>query len=352
MGNYNLPTNSGQLIGLGTKMVEGMTALSGPLNLTLITTAQMQANLTAFSTQDGAFNAARSARQTASDGYATALAAVYDWLMGVSNTLATHWGTRWNTQWAQAGFINNTTAIPAKVEDRLGLALALVNFFTNNPGYEVASLNQTAAYGTTLRTTALNAQAAVTAAAVAINSIGALWQSAYDTLVQGMRALLDNLRNVLAADDPRWLSFGLQMPSAITTPGQPVNLTAHLDDTGAIVVQCDAVPLATRYRWRMLLVGLQQDYKLAASTTGPIGSIAGVPPGQTAKIIVQAVNGSLQGVASDAVELAMPPAKAAEVRQPAVEKPAAKKELANGDGHGHRNGNGNGNGHLAVSRMG
>ena len=77
----------------------------------------MQANLTAFSTQDGAFNAARSARQTASDGYGTALAAVYDWLMGVSNTLATHWGTRWNTQWAQAGFINNTTAIPAKIEE-------------------------------------------------------------------------------------------------------------------------------------------------------------------------------------------------------------------------------------------
>src|SRR5439155_24719002 len=107
---------------------------------------------------------------------------------------------------------------------------------------------------------------------------------------------LDNLRNVLASDDTRWLSFGLQMPATITTPGQPVNLSAHLDDTGAIVVQCDAVPLTTRYRWRMLLVGLQQDYQLAASTPWPIGSIAGVPPGQTAQIIVQAVNNGLQGV--------------------------------------------------------
>ena len=265
---------------------------------------------------------------------------------GVSNTLATHWGTRWNTQWAQAGFINNTTAIPAKIEDRLGLVLSLVGFFTKNPGYEVPTLNQTAAFGTTLRTTALNAQAAVMAATVAINHISALWQTAYDALVKGMRALLDNLRNVLAKDDPRWLSFGLQMPLRITTPGQPVNLTAHLDNTGAIVVQCDAVHLATRYRWRMLLVGLQQDYALAASTTGPIGAIAGVPPGQTAQIIVQAVNEGLQGVASEPVVFAMPPAKAAEPGQAAAVEEPREKEFANG------NGNGNGSGHLAVSRRG
>ncbi len=88
-----------------------------------------------------------------------------------------------------------------------------------------------------------------------INNLSAAWQAAYDVLVKGMRALLDNLRNVLGPDDTRWLSFGLQMPSTVTTPGQPVNLTGNLDDTGAIVVQCDAVPLATRYRWRMLLVG-------------------------------------------------------------------------------------------------
>ncbi len=170
-------------------MAVGMTEFSTVLKLTLIPTAQMQANLTAFANQDAAFNAARSAQQTASDAYQPALAAVYEWLLGVSNTLATRFGTRWSREWAQAGFNNNTTAIPSKVEDRLSLVLALVDFFTKNPSYEVPSMNQTAAYGTTLRTTALNAQAAVTAAAVNINSISATWQTAYDTLVKGMRAL-------------------------------------------------------------------------------------------------------------------------------------------------------------------
>ena len=75
---------------------------------------------------------------------------------------------------------------------------------------------------------------------------------------------------------------------------------------------------------------------------------SGVPPGQTAKIIVQAVNGSLQGVASDRVELTMTAVRAAEAKQAvAAEKPAAKGP-ANGNGHGHSNGNGQ----MAASRLG
>ena len=68
-----------------------------------------------------------------------------------------------------------------------------------------------------------------------------------------------------------------------------MHLTAHTDDTGAVVVQCDAVPLATRYRWRMLIVGVQTEYQLAASTTEPLASIGDVAAGQTVQIIVQAV---------------------------------------------------------------
>lgn len=73
-----------------------------PLGITLITTAKCKANLAAFVQQDGLYNAARIARQTA----------IYDWELGVSNTFATNFGTRWNTQWAQGGFINYTTEIP------------------------------------------------------------------------------------------------------------------------------------------------------------------------------------------------------------------------------------------------
>jgi hypothetical protein len=332
MGSNILPTNSGQLIGLGVKMQAGIVSLGTTLKLSLVSAEQFEADLNAFITQDGAFNAQRSARQAASGAFQGSIASVYSWLLGVSNTLATAWGTRWSTQWAQAGFINNTTGIPAKTEDRLGLLLALVKFFTANPSYEVPSQNQTAAYGTTLRTAALSAQTALTAATVTLNTIGDAWTQAYNTLIADMNALIANLNVVLAGTDSRWLSFGLQMPASITTPGQPVNVAAHLDATGAIVVQCDPVPLATRYRFRTMLIGVQQDYVLAASSKAPLGSLGSILPGQTVQIIVQAVNANLQGVASEPIVFTVP-------------LPVSDAAVPNQHGVLSSNGNGNGNGH-------
>ena len=129
--------------------------------------------------------------------------------------------------------------------------------------------------------------------------------TAYETLVAGMRALISNLQRKLGPDDPRWLAFGLNQPGMNQTPGQPVNVTAHLE-SGNIIVTCDAVPLATRYRWRMLLVGVQTEYVLAARSVDPMGMIKNVLPGQRVKIIVQAVNVDLQGVASEPIEFTMP----------------------------------------------
>lgn len=96
------------------------------------------------------------------------------------------------------------------------------------------------------------------------------------------------------------------MPATNTTPGKPVNLTATTDELGAIVVQCNPTPLAMRYRWRMLLVGVETDYRLVARSADPIGNIPGVMPGQKVQIIVQAVNDGLQGMASDPLVFTVP----------------------------------------------
>ena len=345
MAQNTLPTNGGQLIGLGIKMHAGVVAIGPAVPVTMVNAAQIQTVLDAFIAADGAFNAARSARQAASDTYQAACGAIYDWLLAVRKVLAVQFGDRWSTQWAQAGFTNSTTAIPARVEDRIALVLALVNFFLANPSYEAASLEVTAAEGTTLRNAALSAQQVLATAAVSLKTLGDSWTTAYDKLTTVMRRLIKNLDGMLKADDPRWEQFGLNMPAAPTAPGQPVNLTAHTDDTGAIVVQCDAVPLATRYRWRMMRVGVEKDYQLAASSPVPIGTIAGVEPGQLVQIIVQAVNGSQQGVASEPLNFRMPPAEAA------APKPAAETQAPGaGDGHSTPAGNGNGRRHRVTSR--
>lgn len=334
--NYDLPTIATLLIALATKNVAGMKAYAVALAIKLITLAECEANLAAFVLQNGLYNAARSTEQNASDAYQATLPPIYDWLLGVSNSLATRLGTRWSTLWAQAGFINHSTAVPTKIEDRISLVLALVDFFTANPGYEVANMNQTAAYGKMLRDAAVDKQGKLAEATINLNNVGTAWDGAYNTLRGGMRSLLRNLSDVLAKDDPRWLAFGFDMPSAETTPGQPLNVIVHLDETGTPIVQCDRVPLATRYRFRRMIVGVETDYVLAASSLEPIGSIKDVLPGQTVQIIVQAVNGRLQGVASDPIQFTIPVVSKDVVLKPA--KTSASREVANGSANGHANG--------------
>ena len=201
MGQNSLPTNGGPLIGLGIKMYTGVVALGTSVGVTMVTAAEIQTALDAFIAADGAFNAARSAKQTASEAYKNACEAGYEWLLAARKVLAVRFGARWSTEWAQAGFTNHTTAVPARVEDRLSLILSLVNFFTANPDYEVPSLGLTAAKGTALRNTALAAQQVVTTCSVSLQSLGDAWDGAYAALTAVMRRLIKNLDGVQVLED-------------------------------------------------------------------------------------------------------------------------------------------------------
>ena len=238
--------------------------------------------------------------------------------------------------WAQAGFTNHSTAVPPKSDARIGLAARLTAFFTANANYEVASMQVTAAKALALGNAVQATTQTLAFAEVLLSTIGQAWHGAHATLALAMRGLIKLLEVSLGKDDPRWLAFGLKMPATISTPGQPQNLAAHPDGAGVMVVQCDAQALATRYRWRMRIVGAQTEFQLAASTTDPMASIREVVPGQTVELLVQAVNGSLQGVASEPILFTLPPARAAGFTNLATtEEMPAVSERSNGGGNGH-----------------
>ena len=217
--SYPLPTNAGQLLGLANKMEGGLTELGQKLGITQITAAGFQTYITAFENADNAFNAGRSARQADSDAYQSDLAAMDDWLTVTKNVLVARFGIRWSTAWAQAGFINNTTQIPAKIEDRIALAGRLVACFTANPSYEVPSMLVTAAQGATLQDAVQAAQLALTNAVRALAKLGQTWTDAYAALTNQMWLLIRILQALLNADDPHWLAFGLPMPATPSSPG-------------------------------------------------------------------------------------------------------------------------------------
>lgn len=341
MGTNPIPANNGQLIQLANSNLAGLTQWGSSLDITQITPAPLQGEITAFVTADNAFNLARSNRKDASDTYHTAVDALASWLEVARNVLAARFGPRWSTAWAQVGFINNTTAVPRRLADQLTLAQQLVSWFTANPSFEVPNLFVTAANGTALVNTVNLTRQALTDAEMTLETKKDEDIAARAELVATMRALILILKATLEGNDPRWLAFGLNKPASNTTPGQPVNVAASLDGAGDIIVTCDAVPLATRYRWRTLFVGVDDQYTLAGSTTAPLGKIDGVQPGQTVQIIVQAVNVSQQGVASAPIQFTMPPSATARAAEPPVESTLAVPAK----------GNGNGNGHAATSRV-
>ena len=349
MGSNIVPDTAGPLIQLGKESLAGLTSLGVTLKITLLTPAQLQADLQAFISADNACNAARSSQQTASDAFHAAEDAIVSWLGDVRKVLAAHFGNAWSTQWVQAGYVNRHTSAPKRIDDRLALCARVAAFFTANPSYEVASLQVTAAQGNLLETTAQTTRQTWTNAAQALNTIGDTWDSAFTKLTDDLWSLIKILQATLEGNDPRWLAFGLQLPAAITTPGQPVNVTAHTDETGAIIVQCEPTARATRYRWRTLLVGLQNEYVLAASGREPLAALTGFAPGQTVQIVVQAVNGGLQGVASEPIQFHMPILRA---KAEKAESAGATAEVPAVQGFTNRSGDGNGNGqgHAVKTR--
>lgn len=261
------------------------------------------------------------------------------WLQVTRNVLASRFGNRWSTLWPQAVFIAPSTKVPQRIQEKLTLALKLAGLFTANPSYEVASMDVTAAEATSLRDAAVAAQQAFMAAKVTQNTKTAVANIAKAALRKMMQALFKILGATLAGDDPRWGTFGFNMPASDTTPGQPQNVTASDTGNGAAMVQWDAVPLATRFRVRMLRLGIDDEYLLAARATGTMALIDNIVPGQTALIIVQAVNSSgQQGVASEPIEFTMPTAAAKTAEAPSGVAPLLPEVTTvptNGSRNGH-----------------
>jgi hypothetical protein len=344
MGN-EFPTNSGEIYNLATKNYDGIVAIGAAIPVTMLSAPQLLTSKTAFMNAETAFNTARNTQRNAYLVFKPAMSALYDWLVGARAVLTLQLGDQWSAAWAEAGFVAPSTAVPRSAEGQIALGRSLVIYFTEHPSAERPDDNVTAAKATELTDAAVAGQNGVATAKQTLRNADGARRPARKDLLYLMSTLVANLHKKLAPSDPRWLAFGLQMPSTPTTPAAPENVTAMLAEDGAIIVQCDPVPLATRYRGRMLIAGVETKYQLVFSGPEPMGRITGVEPGVTVQIIMQAVNGSSQSMASDPVLFTMPLAQADTRPTALVAEMAPLAAIA-------PNGNGNGNGSVAVSRIG
>jgi hypothetical protein len=333
-------------------MTDGLIKDGAALNITQITAAQMKAGTDALIGADKAFNTSRSGQEKAYENFHAADDALTTWLGKATGTLSAFFGKRWNRQWVQVGFIAPSIAIPSTITERLALSLRVINFLAANPTYEAPNQGVTAATGKAARDAAISTQTLASQADADLSVKGTARTAASDALTSSMRLLVGVLAELLNADDTRWLDFGLSIPASISTPGAPLGLSASAnptqqgvkgtgdDATVSVLLTCDATPFASRYRFRMRVLGVQTDYELVASTTEPMASID-VPANAAVEIIVQAVNGSRQSVPSDPVIYDPMARKAPVASAPAtLEHAAVPAAPANGTNGDHTPANG------------
>ena len=307
MAQNNIPGTSKGKVQLAVKMSAGITKVGASVPVTMVTKAQLDGSATAFKTAEANFGSARQAKMAAYIEYIPAAAGVKDFLTAARAIFVSSFGNRWSADWATAGFVNNSTAVPKTDEERISLLDPVVEFLVANPSFEVPKSGVTAENGADIYNHAVDTEGAVMDTFQALRDSDTARKAAESTLVNYMRLLMKNLDGALKKDDPRWLAFGLNIPGSKVTPAKPTGLTAQMDvNSGGIILTCDAQPLAERWRFRGRVAGSQLPFQLLARSTQPTARTKSIQAGTTMEFTAQAVNGGSQSVPSDSVFFTTP----------------------------------------------
>ncbi len=344
------PRTDAEIYVSATKGYNGLLADGSGVPVTMVTATQMLTSRDAFKNAGTNYNSARNARGAAYKVFEPAMQALYTWLVTVRAVLARRLGPRWTEAWAEPGFLQPSTRVPRTIDGRISLGVSLKEYYTAHPEYEVPDMEITALAAQALSETAVTTQNVALGADQVVEAADATRQTARTAVLGNIEALIANLEQKLGPDDPRWTAFGFRKPSTPTTPPKVTGLHVTMMD-GIALAECDPAPLATRYRFRSRIVGIEPKYKLAASEVAPMAKLEDLPVGVQIELIVQAVNGPSQSVASDPITFSVLPPVAAPA--PAAKPAISESELApltaispNGSS------NGNGHGSHAVSRLG
>jgi hypothetical protein len=204
--------------------------------------------------------------------------------------LAVTLGGQWSQAWEATGFPNQSLAVPSTMAERQALLAALQAYFVANPGQENAPLNVTAARAGTLFTALSDTRSAANAAVVDVGQKKVTRDAAERTLRRRLRGLIDELTQLLEADDPRWAAFGLVPPAGSDQPDTPENIVVTPGALGSLFVDWTDAARAESYRVYKQVVGTDSDFVLATTVSESDATLSGLPPASTVNIQIIAVN--------------------------------------------------------------
>lgn len=192
--------------------------------------------------------------------------------------------------WALAGFPSKSHALPRSATEMEPRLETMEKFFTDNPAYEVAAWNVTAAEVDVQYNKIVNAREAVREAQANVTGKIALRREAEAEMYATLGDLRKELSRLIEPMDVIWKTFGFNLPGASATPDAPQNLVVMLIGNNEVSLKWKAAPRAEYYRvWKRVL-GVEDEFVAVGSPADVDFTLQNLPSTSQVELAVSAVN--------------------------------------------------------------
>src|ERR1051325_2378349 len=304
--NNALPRSLSDLHTLGDKAADALHAHETEIGIMHNPETVLRTELAGSRSANSNFQTAKAARLAAFAAQDEADNNAIVFITSARDVLKTRLGGRYSQAWDEAGFPNQSIAVPGRLSQRTELLKSLETYFTNHPTHEVASLNVTAARAGTLHTALAGAVSAATAARGEQRAKREERDAAAETLRNRLRGLVGELDHLIGEDDPRWVDFGFKVPVDDSLPDAPAGIVVVGGAPGHLVAGWPDAARAERYRVYKQVVGVDNDFVLAKTVEDSDADLNTFASGARVRVQVTSLNARGESQPSEAVEHQVP----------------------------------------------
>jgi hypothetical protein len=307
MAENAIPHATAAILAFADKLHLGLVAIGAAIYMKQNTAATFFDPLEAARAADAAYNAAVAHKSACTAASATADDAARAYLSIYVEVLKPTLGRKWTEGWKDTGFASESLAIPDTMDGRQEAVRVAAAYLTAHATLENAPLGVTAVKAQECHDTLIAARAAVGAALADTTQKRAARDTALEALRLQIHGTINELSQLLAPDDGRWATFGLNMPAAPNRPEIPEHLIARAGPpgSGTAFIDWDEAARATRYRVYKQVTGVDSEFIAAVTVHDSAVTLADLPAGAEIKIRVTAANDTGETKPSDEVKVTL-----------------------------------------------
>ena len=284
MASNPTPDNDDVLCALAEDLADGCAQYEVAIGIKQNTETVLRSALTEVNAKKLALGTLKMAQSAASSAVVAADEAGREVIANCRLRLVNLYSSKFGPGWESAGFTGNSTAVPRTVDQRFTLLGKLRDYFAANAASESADLGATAAICGAAHTTLSDARMALNMADTDQSNGITDRNAAVKTLRKRVRGLIDELGTLIAEDDTRWESFGLNIPANPSAPEGIATLTLPSPAAGKIHAEWAYATRMTGTRILTKRIGIDDEFISAGTTEGLEKTLTGFDPGLTVEV--------------------------------------------------------------------